>query len=142
MVLKGYSAFPKAPELLESHNQIVYFICKTLVGVLLTLCRDAVCVFYSTSQLGLRLIDFDVRSTHLGLFYALRLGNRVHVIIFIITFFVELYLERFSFSFYDFYLIYIYINLYRTYGFMPFPWGLERCETQSASSRTSTQQRQ
>ena len=32
MAVKGYSAFPKAPALLESHRQIVCVISRTLVG--------------------------------------------------------------------------------------------------------------
>ena len=32
MAMKGYSAFPKAPALLEPHHQIVIVISRTLVG--------------------------------------------------------------------------------------------------------------
>ena len=32
IAMKRYSAFPKAPALLEPHHQIVYFISRTLVG--------------------------------------------------------------------------------------------------------------
>ena len=45
MAIKEYSAFPKAPALLEPHHQIVY--CHTR-----TLCREAVGVFYSHRLLG------------------------------------------------------------------------------------------
>ena len=45
MAMKGYSAFPKDPALLEPHHQIV-------CGMVLLLCREAVGVFYSSSRLG------------------------------------------------------------------------------------------
>ena len=45
MVMKGYSAFPKDPALLEHHH------IGHLLGVL-PLCRDAVSVFHSPSRLG------------------------------------------------------------------------------------------
>ena len=50
MTIKGYSAFPKTPALLEPHHQIAY--CHTLFGGVLPLCRGAVCVFYSPSRLS------------------------------------------------------------------------------------------
>ena len=43
MTINEYSAFPKAPSLLESHHQIIR-------GGILPLFRDAVGVFYSCSQ--------------------------------------------------------------------------------------------
>ena len=69
---KGYSAFHKAPTLLEPHHQIVegvLLLCIEPVGVfyslsrlfhqdtrwgreVLPLCREAVSLFYSLSQLG------------------------------------------------------------------------------------------
>ena len=53
MAMKGYSAFPKAPALLEPHHQIVYcHIQDTRWGGGLPLCREAVSVFYSPSRLG------------------------------------------------------------------------------------------
>ena len=53
MAMKGYSAFPKAPALLEPHHQIVYcHIQDTRLGGVLPLCREAVGVFYSPSRLG------------------------------------------------------------------------------------------
>ena len=82
MAMKEYSAFPKAPALLETHHQIAYpghslgafSLCKVSVDVfyspsrlgwdglvsyqdtrwreVLPLCRDAVGVFYSPSRLG------------------------------------------------------------------------------------------
>ena len=47
MTLKKYSAFPETPALLEPHQHIQH---TRWTGVL-TLCRDAVSVFYSLSQL-------------------------------------------------------------------------------------------
>ena len=52
MVMKGYSAFPKAPALLMPNHQIVFAISRTLIGGVLALGRDTVSVFYSPSQLG------------------------------------------------------------------------------------------
>ena len=55
MAMKWYSAFPKAPALLEPHHQILCYIQDThcgWVGVSLPLCRGAVGVFYSPDQLG------------------------------------------------------------------------------------------
>ena len=47
MAMKGYSAFPKAPALLEPHHQIVQcHISDTHWGRVLSLCREAVGVFY------------------------------------------------------------------------------------------------
>ena len=52
MAMKGYSSFPKAPELLELHYQIVYcHIQDTFVGDL-PLCIEAIGVYYSPSWLG------------------------------------------------------------------------------------------
>ena len=51
--MKGYPAFTKTPALQEPNYQIV--LCpKTLIrgGGLLSLCREAVCVFYSPNLLG------------------------------------------------------------------------------------------
>ena len=57
MAMKGYSAFPKAPALLEPHHQIVYcHIQDTRWGVVLPLCREEVGVFYSPSRLGKTLL--------------------------------------------------------------------------------------
>ena len=50
MVIKGYSAFPKAHGLLEL--QLFSAISRTLVGWVLPLCREAVDVFYSPNRLG------------------------------------------------------------------------------------------
>ena len=47
MAMKGYTAFPKAPALLEPHHQIVFVISRTFIGVVLSLCREAVGVFCS-----------------------------------------------------------------------------------------------
>ena len=53
MATKGYSAFPKAPALLEPHHQIVHcHIQDTRWGGVLPLCREAAGVFYSPSRLG------------------------------------------------------------------------------------------
>ena len=54
MLMKGYSAFPKAPALLEPHHQIVlcYIQDTRLGGGVLPLCRGAVSVFYSPSRLS------------------------------------------------------------------------------------------
>ena len=51
MAIKGYSAFPKAPVLLETHHQkcdIQY----TRLGKSYPLCRGDISVFYSPSRLG------------------------------------------------------------------------------------------
>ena len=50
--MKGYSAFSKAPALLKPHHQIVLwsYTGHSLLGVL-SLCRDAVGVFYILSRL-------------------------------------------------------------------------------------------
>ena len=46
MEIKGYSAFPKAPALLESYNQIVQrTVSRKLVGGVINLCWDTVSVF-------------------------------------------------------------------------------------------------
>ena len=52
--MKGYSAFPKAPALLEPHHQIVYCHIQDTHrgGGVLPLCKEAVGVFYSPSRLG------------------------------------------------------------------------------------------
>ena len=50
--MKGYSTFHKTPALPESHHQIVYCHIQDTQWGLLPLCRDAVDVFYSPSQLG------------------------------------------------------------------------------------------
>ena len=51
MAINGYSAFPKAPALLEPSDGLVLYPGHSLGGVL-PLCRDAVDVFYSASWLG------------------------------------------------------------------------------------------
>ena len=52
IAMKRYSAFPKAPALLEPHHQVVQcHIQDTRLGIL-PLCRGAVSVFYSPSRLG------------------------------------------------------------------------------------------
>ena len=46
MAMKEYSAFPKAPILLESHHQIVWcHIQDTDYEGVLLLCRDAICLY-------------------------------------------------------------------------------------------------
>ena len=53
MAIKGYFAFPNAPVLLELHHQMFSVISRILIGGgVLPLCRGAVSVFYSPSQLG------------------------------------------------------------------------------------------
>ena len=52
MAMKGYSAFPKAPPLLEPTTRLFSVISRTLIWGVLPLCREAVSVFYSLSQLG------------------------------------------------------------------------------------------
>ena len=53
IAMKAYSAFPKAPALLEHHHQIVLcHIQDTGWERVLPHCRDAVGVFYSPSRLG------------------------------------------------------------------------------------------
>ena len=62
MARKGYSAFPKAPALLEPYHQIVYcHIQDTRWWGVLPLCRGAVSIFYSPhpSRLG----NFKFRDT-------------------------------------------------------------------------------
>ena len=56
--MKGYSAFSKAPALLEPHHQIVQcHIQDTHQGGVLPLRRKAVSVFYSPSRLGKALLE-------------------------------------------------------------------------------------
>ena len=53
MVMKGYSAFPQAPALLEPHHQIVYRnILDTRWWAVLPLWREAVGVLYCFSWVG------------------------------------------------------------------------------------------
>ena len=53
MKMKEYSAFPKAPALLESPDYLVPYPGHLLAGRWgVPTCRDAVGVFYSLSQLG------------------------------------------------------------------------------------------
>ena len=52
MAMKGYSAFPKAPALLEPHHQIVKYRIQNTRWAVLTLCRDIVGVFYRLRRLG------------------------------------------------------------------------------------------
>ena len=47
MAMKGYSVFPKPPVLLKPHHQIVWCRWGSL-----TVCKEAVGVFYSPSRLG------------------------------------------------------------------------------------------
>ena len=57
MAEKGYSAFPKAPTLMEPHHQnvLVSYTGHSLREEALLLCRDAVGVFYIPSWMGLSL---------------------------------------------------------------------------------------
>ena len=48
--MKGYSAFPKAPVLLEPHDQIFSVVYGTLVVEVLPLCRDAVWCILETQE--------------------------------------------------------------------------------------------
>ena len=53
MTMKGYSAFPKAPSLLEPHHQIIYYhIQDTHWGGVLSLCRDAFSIFCNSGRRG------------------------------------------------------------------------------------------
>ena len=55
MAMKAYSAFPKAPTLLELHYHMQFsIISRTLVRGLLPFCRDAVDVFYWPCRLDNR----------------------------------------------------------------------------------------
>ena len=56
MVIKGYSAFPKAPALIDC---LVSYPGHSLVGIL-TLCRDAVGVFCSPMPTGIFFDDHEV----------------------------------------------------------------------------------
>ena len=49
--MTGYSAYPKAPALLEFHHQIIQCHIQSVD------CKDAVSVFYSSSQLGNRKLN-------------------------------------------------------------------------------------
>ena len=53
MAIKEYSAFPKAPALLEPYHQIVLCQIWTFVRGILSLCGGAVGVFYTHSRLGI-----------------------------------------------------------------------------------------
>ncbi len=62
MAIKGYSAFPKAPALLEPHHQIVSCHNQDTPwgrGVL-PICREAGSVFYSPSRLGNQIIQISI----------------------------------------------------------------------------------
>ena len=52
MAMKGYSAFLKAPALLEAHHQIALCHISRTLTVGLPLCRDEASVFYSPSRLS------------------------------------------------------------------------------------------
>ena len=52
MAMKGYSAFPKLQDYWSLHIRLFNVISRTLVGIILPLCRGAVGVFYSASRLG------------------------------------------------------------------------------------------
>ena len=53
MAMKEYSAFTKAPALLDPYHQAVYcHIQDTRWGGVLTFIRDSIGVFYSHSRLG------------------------------------------------------------------------------------------
>ena len=56
---RGYppTSFSKAPALLKPHHQIVEFQFRTLVGVVLPLCKQLVSVFCSSSWLSLSSIE-------------------------------------------------------------------------------------
>ena len=59
-----YSAFPKAPALLELHHRIVSCYTRdTRWGKALPLCRDAVGIFYSPSRLVGGLFDVSTQPT-------------------------------------------------------------------------------
>ena len=61
MAMKGYSAFPKAPALLEPHYKIVFcHIHETRWGVV-PLCRGAFGIFYRPSRLGKDISGFKPR---------------------------------------------------------------------------------
>ena len=53
MAMKGHSAFPKSPTLLEPHHQIGLCRNQDTMGLFLPLCTDAVGIFYSPSRLPL-----------------------------------------------------------------------------------------
>ena len=62
MAMKAYSAFPKAPALLEPHHKIVWcYIQSHSLGGVLLLCRDAVSDFYSPSLLGCLKIGYVIK---------------------------------------------------------------------------------
>ena len=101
--MNGYSAFPKALAILEPHHQIFCDISRTLVWRVLSLCREAVGVFYNPSQLGM--------STCLGLFHVKRFGNRVHcmlIFIFSLKLFLNEFFVCFSFSFLFFFFFFFF----------------------------------
>ena len=85
MALKGYSTFPKAPEVLEPHHQIVLcHIQDTRWWGVLPLCRGAVGIFYSPSWLGNNSLESEISawkirhlkgSAHLRW---IQFGNRMH----------------------------------------------------------------
>ena len=51
MATKGYSAFRKSKHYWNLTIRLFTIISRTLVGWVLPLCREAVCIFYSPSQL-------------------------------------------------------------------------------------------
>ena len=61
MTIIGYLAFPKAPVSLEILSQIVLCHFKATRWGVLPVCRDAVCVFTSSSRLGTRATMFTFK---------------------------------------------------------------------------------
>ena len=52
MAINRYSVFIDTPALLEPNHQMSLVLSRTFVGGVLSLCRDAISVFYISSQLG------------------------------------------------------------------------------------------
>ena len=63
MAIKGCTAFSKTLASLEPYHKIFWVISRTHVGVVLSLCRSAVGVFYSPSWLSSqKLLDWSLTS--------------------------------------------------------------------------------
>ena len=78
--MKGYTAFPEAPALLEPHHQIVLGHIMTLVeGGVLLLCREAVGVFYSPKRLGSRWGGGSYPSAEIQSMHSTTLTNRAKI---------------------------------------------------------------
>ena len=84
MAMKGYSAFPKAPTLLEPLTiRLFSAISRTLVGGVLPLCKGAVGVFYSTPP-----ADW-ANWEYISVYVCLHICVHVYVVVFVHIYMIE-----------------------------------------------------